>query len=202
MPTWVQLIVSAAAVVMALGTLWKVVLPGAKLIAEAALMLPVARDLLKQFGDAPGALSVLREIAAQFRTDSGSSLRDVVNRLEATSERIEGRAKTLELRDEEDRTTVARLAAVVNALAARVDLNTRIAEASQVAAVEGRASIQSSVDRLAPTAAATQEPAAPPSPAPDISAPVVATDVHISGVGVGDKLLVQVEDIQPKKEPL
>lgn len=191
MPTWVQLIISAAAVVMAVGTLWKVILPGAKMIAEWAVIMPVLRDLAKQFGGTPGALGVLREVAAQFRTDSGSSLRDVVNRLEDASQRIEGRAKTLELRDEEDRTRAARLAAVVDALSAQIGAGASVAAAAQMVAVEGRASIQSSVDRLSPPATAA--------PAPATAVPGAAADPPIGGVGVGDKLVVKVEDVV--KEP-
>lgn len=191
MPTWVQLIISAAAVVMALGTLWKVILPGAKMIAEWAVIMPVLRDLAKQFGGTPGALEVLKQVAAQFRTDSGSSLRDQVNRLEAASQRIEGRAQTLEMRDEEDRTRAARLAAAVDVLAARVGAGATIAAAAQVLAGESRASIQSAVDRLAPPAAVSQVPAAPGA---------VTDPAGGGGVGVGDKLLVKVEDVV--KEPL
>lgn len=178
MPTWVQLIISAAAVVMAVGTLWKVILPGSKLIAEWAAIMPVLRTLVKEFAENPGSLKVLKQISDQFSTDSGSSLRDAINRVEATLQQLEGRWKTLELRDEEDRTRAARLAEQLNTVAATVR------------GIQG----------------------APPAPLPAPAAPsalpvavtgpaVVATDVHISGVGVGDKLLVQVEDIQPKKEP-
>lgn len=190
MPQWAETLGWIAGALVAAGIVWtKLVRPLLRFASLAERMVPLLVDLTKQFEDAPGAFAVLDEVAAQFRTNSGSSLRDVVNRLEATSDRIDGRAKTLELRDEEDRTTVARLAAVVNALAARVDLNTRIAEASQIVAVEGRASIQSSVDRLATPATTSQEPATP----------AAAPDVLAGGVGVGDKLVVKVEDVV--KEP-
>ena len=189
MPAWVQFVIGAAAVVMALGTLWKVILPGAKLIAEGARLMPVLRDLLAQFGEAPGALSVLKEVAAQFRTDSGSSLRDAVNRLEDASRRLEGRAQTLELRDEEDRTRAARLAAAVDVLNARVGAGVIDAAAAQLLAGQSRASIQSSVDRLT-TPATTPAPAGPPAP------PAPATPL-----AAGDQLVVTVDDIKAATPP-
>lgn len=84
MPGWVQLVIAAAAFVTACTVLWRsVIRPGAEFIAMTSEMLPVMRDLLRAFDEAPPqTFKVLADIAAQFRTDSGSSLRDVVNRLE------------------------------------------------------------------------------------------------------------------------
>jgi hypothetical protein len=86
MPTWIQVIIGAAALATAIGILWaKVLKPGAKLIATMENLLPVSRELVKAFKDTPEAFKVLHEIAVQFKTDSGSSLRDVVNRLETAA---------------------------------------------------------------------------------------------------------------------
>lgn len=86
MPTWAQVVLALAALVTAIGVLWtKVLRPGAKLISTTEEMLPLLRTLTTTFRDTPASLLVLRDIANQFSTDSGSSLRDVVNRLEATS---------------------------------------------------------------------------------------------------------------------
>ena len=83
MPEWAQLIMGVAAVITALGVLWtKVLRPGARLISTTEEMLPLLRKLTVTFRDTPESFAVLGEIAAQFKSDSGSSLRDVVNRLE------------------------------------------------------------------------------------------------------------------------
>lgn len=87
MPVWLQVIIGAAALVTAIGVLWKkVISPGARLVHTMELMLPLLNKLLDAFKDSPdGAFKVLQEIAKEFRTDSGSSLRDLANRLEATA---------------------------------------------------------------------------------------------------------------------
>jgi hypothetical protein len=83
MPAWVIYIIGTAAVVTAIGVLWtKVIKPAAKLITTTDQMLPLLVALTETFKNNPTGFKVLNEIAAQFKTDSGSSLRDVVNRLE------------------------------------------------------------------------------------------------------------------------
>ena len=85
-PGWIQLIIAAAALVTALGVLFqKVVRPGVKAASTAEEMLPLLRELTVTFKDTPNAFKVLYAMAGQFKTDSGSSLRDVVNRLEDAS---------------------------------------------------------------------------------------------------------------------
>jgi hypothetical protein len=75
-------IVLAGAVFTALGFLWKkVIKPLAKFITEADQMLPLLVALNETFKNNPTAFAVINEIAAQFRTDSGSSLRDAVDGL-------------------------------------------------------------------------------------------------------------------------
>ncbi len=77
-------ITGAAAVVLALGVLWtKALRPGARLISQAERTVPVMQALVDTFGRDTVVFSVLNEIAAEFRTNSGSTLRDVVDRLEA-----------------------------------------------------------------------------------------------------------------------
>lgn len=83
MPGWAQAVLWAAALATALAALWtKVMRPGARLIAMTERMLPLLVELTAVFAGTPTAFRVLDEIASQFRTDSGSSLRDVVNRLD------------------------------------------------------------------------------------------------------------------------
>lgn len=79
------------AVIALLAGLWtKVLRPGARLIARTEEMLPLLHELTTTFRGTPNAFKVLNEIANQFRTNSGSTLRDTVNRLEAYA--LESRA--------------------------------------------------------------------------------------------------------------
>jgi len=87
MPPWAIVIVSLATVLVAMVTLWqKAIKPMALTIAEANNAVPVMRALVDAFSGDPNVLAVLQQIAAQFRTDSGSSLRDVVNSLAEAAE--------------------------------------------------------------------------------------------------------------------
>lgn len=83
--------------VTALGVIWKkVIQPLARFITLTEEMLPLLRNLTTAFKDTPHAFEVLDEIVGQFRTDSGSSLKDQVNRLEAAAERQEIAAQKAE----------------------------------------------------------------------------------------------------------
>jgi hypothetical protein len=83
MPPWAQYIIGASLLVPAAGVLWaRLLRPLIRLHSDMEEAVPVMRDLVEQLGGTPDVFDVLAEIASQFRTDSGSSLRDVVNRLE------------------------------------------------------------------------------------------------------------------------
>lgn len=87
MNIWVQIILTAAALTGAIGVLWsKVFRPLFKFINIVEETLPVLRNLTLTFQDDPTVFKVLDSIADEFRTNSGSSLRDVVNRLETAAD--------------------------------------------------------------------------------------------------------------------
>lgn len=91
MPPWTQYILGTAALLIALGVLWtKAIRPLGlfiyKFVKAQQEMLPLLQQLTEVFKDSPNAFKVLDEIVAQFRTDSGSSLRDAVNRIEELSQ--------------------------------------------------------------------------------------------------------------------
>ena len=87
MPAWALAVIGVATVVAALGVIWRqFVKPMSLAIAEAHETVPVMRALTAAFGGDPNVLAVLESISAQFRTDSGSSLRDVVNSLAEAAE--------------------------------------------------------------------------------------------------------------------
>ena len=83
MPTWATYIVIAAAVVTASSVLWiKLIRPLANLITMTGKLLPLLTVLTETFEDNPDAFKVLADIAAEFRTNDGSSLKDQVDRIE------------------------------------------------------------------------------------------------------------------------
>lgn len=85
MPAWLQYLLWAAGALTALILLWnKVLLPGAKIVSGVADMAPAIDDLRELMKDRQ-SLAILRQISAQFRTDSGSSLADKVHNLEISA---------------------------------------------------------------------------------------------------------------------
>lgn len=83
MPAWATITISIAAVITAIGVIWsKVLKPGARLIAQLEKTYPLLVELTVVFGgDSKSFLTVLLEIAKEFKADSGSTLRDIVNGL-------------------------------------------------------------------------------------------------------------------------
>lgn len=127
MPVWAQLLIGVAAVVIASGVIWaKVLLPGARLVSLLDNLLPLLRDLNTHIGESPHSFEILSEIVAQFRTDSGSSLRDAVDRLEKTAVENRAAAEVLKVNveaarqlSEEDRQQMANLIATLREKDAR-----------------------------------------------------------------------------------
>jgi hypothetical protein len=70
-------VITAAGVIVTKG-----LRPIFKFGARAEVMLPLMQEMTIKFRDVPAIFDIVVEIVGQFRTDSGSSLRDVVNRLE------------------------------------------------------------------------------------------------------------------------
>lgn len=86
MPGWAQAVLGIAAIVTALSVIWsKVLRPGIRAASAAEVMLPLLVELTTVFRNNPDGFKTLNQIASQFRADSGTSLRDVVNRLEAAA---------------------------------------------------------------------------------------------------------------------
>lgn len=86
MPQWAQILIGIAGATTALGIIWtKLVRPLARFITASEEMFPLIQELTVTFKDTPHAFEVLEEIVQQVRTDSGSSLLDIVNRLETAA---------------------------------------------------------------------------------------------------------------------
>lgn len=81
-PGWITYSIAVIGLVAGLGTMWRTVVnPLRKAGNRAEEMYPILLSLTETFRDFPAAFEVLRNMAEQFKTDGGSSLRDVVNEL-------------------------------------------------------------------------------------------------------------------------
>jgi len=93
-PAWAIVIVTSATTVTALSVLIRqVIKPGAKAITLIEELIPPAKVIAKEFSDNPEALSVVYDMSQQFKSDSGSTLKDAMNRQELM---LETAAKTLD----------------------------------------------------------------------------------------------------------
>lgn len=130
MPVWIQVLVALAAFVTAVGVLWtRVLRPVARGLAHAERMVPLLQELTEQLHDTPNSFAILKEIIAQFRTDSGSSLRDAINRIEAAANDNRVAAQVLSVNLEatkqlaaQDRSQIARLLVLLDRVNAKVDI--------------------------------------------------------------------------------
>ncbi len=87
MAAWVQWVIAAAALVTSLGILWRsAVLPAVRKIASEQVTRPVIDRIVETYKDNLNHFSVLDDIARQFTTNAGSSLKDSGNRLEHAAE--------------------------------------------------------------------------------------------------------------------
>lgn len=99
LPGWAQWVLASAAVVTALGVLWtKTVKPLLEFAKKADERLATLDDLTSTFRDTPHAFAVLDEIVSEFRSDSGSTLRDSMNRLEEAVGGLSSAAEALRIR--------------------------------------------------------------------------------------------------------
>lgn len=88
MPTWVTILLAVAAVVAASGVIWRQFLkPLSSAIHTGNELIPIAKELAEQLKDTPDAFAVLKDIIEEFRSDGGSSLKDIVIELKSTGER-------------------------------------------------------------------------------------------------------------------
>jgi peptide subunit release factor RF-3 len=147
LPFFLQVLIGIAAGLTAVGVLWtKLLRPAARCVALAEELLPLLQELTNVFHDNPSAFGVLEEIAEQFRTDSGSSLRDAVNRIEAAATENKVAAEVLKVHaaaakelSSEDRREVARMAVLMGRLETQM-------RAGQVQLLEGQAQVAHKLD--------------------------------------------------------
>ncbi len=131
LPAWTQIIIGIAAIVIASGVIYT------KLIRPMVQLIELLTAIRKDLGEQPKVFAVLSEIAKQFRTNAGSSLRDVVDRLDAAAieNRIAIEANRLTLESakvlaEADRRAAARLEVILNLVSAKADIAAGASEAA------------------------------------------------------------------------
>lgn len=99
MPHWAQWVILLSLFVGAVAVIWtKLIKPLGELLAYLHDAIPLNRQLVEHFKDNQNYLPVLKEMAGQFKTDSGSTLRDVVNRIEEAAKRAETAAEELRIK--------------------------------------------------------------------------------------------------------
>lgn len=131
MPTWLSITIGIGGGITSLAIMWRQILrPGAKLIAALDEAVPLLHVAVDSFGQNSTALKVLADIASQFRTDSGSSLRDVINRLEqaafdaaAVARVAKEKAEAVRLLAVEDRENMAELQVLVERFTRALDVH-------------------------------------------------------------------------------
>lgn len=123
MPLWLQLIISVAAGGTAVGYIY------GRILKPLVGRIEVVNNMHEGLGSQPEVFPILNEIAKQFRTNRGSSLRDVVNRLDQAvkDNRVAMEALHLTLDAakvlaESDRRTAARLEELLNIVLAKADI--------------------------------------------------------------------------------
>lgn len=131
MPAVLQIGLWIAAGLTAVGVIYlKGIRPLAKFITETERTVPVLRDVTEKLRS-PEIIDVIVEMAKQFQTNSGSSLRDVVNRLEVSINESNSVTEILRVTveanhqaQEEDRAQIALLLEMLNHLQMQADANT------------------------------------------------------------------------------
>lgn len=99
MPHWAQYVILLSLFVGAVVVIWnKLIKPLGELLAYLHDAIPLNRQLVEHFKDNQNYLPVLKDIAKQFTTDSGSTLRDTVNRIEEAAKRAEAAAEELRIK--------------------------------------------------------------------------------------------------------
>lgn len=218
-PAWMTLTIGLAAFVGSCGVLWsKVLNPLRKAADQAEKMYPFLVALTDTFADHPHYLSVLDDIASQFKTDGGSSLRDVVNELMLAAE--QGQAAAGEARigaeglkvgveasrilAERDREQLARLILVVDRLDTKVaggrDAIDRMT-ADRVEVAANLAIAQAAVDKAERDRAQVAANLAKAQAAVDALAVDAAAALHRADAVPADAPAGEAADVASRSEP-
>jgi hypothetical protein len=128
-PSWLQVLLWVSAALTAVYVIGaKLVRPLWRWARRIEDAVPLMTELTAQLKDTSGPGSVLKELIAQFRSDSGSTAKDQLNRLEAATnlaaanaEVVRVAAATTKLLDERDREQLSRLIREQDRISDKVD---------------------------------------------------------------------------------
>jgi hypothetical protein len=119
---WIQIVLGAAGLVLALGVIWnKILHPVIKFVGLLDVMRPLLQEFVKVFRDRPEAFNILGEIVTAFPAVSGSSLPDVIKRIDQGIETSRIAADVLKVGLEADRKLAQRDREELRSLLLHVD---------------------------------------------------------------------------------
>jgi uncharacterized phage infection (PIP) family protein YhgE len=103
MPDWIVWLITIPVAMTAVGFfIRRLIIPGYRMIGSVEDAVPVFKEFTATFQNDPDIFKVIKDIASQFRTDSGSSLRDAVDQL--------GKLAETNLANVEEATHIAQMA--------------------------------------------------------------------------------------------
>lgn len=133
MPVWVQWILAIGGIITVGSVAWaKVIRPMSQFITMSVKAMPLIVEFTETFEKTPYLLKVLQSIAGEFKPDSGTSLRDVINRIEDMTMAAKSAADELkvgvetqkQMNEGRDR-KMERLLVLLDRLTIRVETNTQ-----------------------------------------------------------------------------
>ena len=118
-PVW---IVAAAAVLTALSVIWRLFLkPLGEILALLEEAVPLLKAQVVAFRGIKDPYPVLEAIIAQTRSDSGSTLRDAINRTEEIADQLKAAEQRNQERDEKARRLAAKDRRILADMAKQLD---------------------------------------------------------------------------------
>lgn len=124
MPDWALFVIGAPVLITAVIFLAKMLMKLVHAATAAERALPVMMDLTDTFHGDADIFLVIRAMAKQFQTDSGSSLRDAINRLETNTTSLQVSSESIRQLARDDREQVVRLMALLDKVETAVAGNT------------------------------------------------------------------------------
>lgn len=137
MPFWLQVLLWMAAGLTALGVIWqKGIKPAVRVLRQAQDTIAVMDAVVVEFKGNLHHLAVLDDIAHEFKTNNGSSLKDAIVRLEASAHKAAVAASEAKIESEANRQQIAQVRVIADRMSAMIDLglvsNQRIESAAVV----------------------------------------------------------------------
>lgn len=155
MPTYLAITIAVASGLVAMGTVWRMLIkPMAELIVLEQKLLPLLKDQVRVLGMIPQVWEVVAEIVEQVRTNAGSSMKDILNRLDDSSKANARAADVLKVEVEAsrqlavaDREQLSRLLQTLDRLTVKVNAGDVQRDRMEAATATVAADLQGSHDR-------------------------------------------------------